>query len=128
MDFSFSRFSIPQAIGDHRAEQIQNGKFELVFAAESELGTPDEVCRDLLKLLDVRSSIRCLLFHCRVRQSSVENLKNRLLSVLNNHAFFDDSKNGWLFIALHIQDAKVRCSLYTLGDDFNSFALIQAQA
>jgi len=128
VDFSFSRFSIPQAIGDHRAEPIQDGRFKIVFSAESELGTPNEVCRDLLKLLDVRSSIRCLLFSRRVRQASVERLNNRILSVLNNHAFFDETRNGWLFISLYIQDTKVRCCFYTLGDDFNSFALIQPQA
>ncbi len=128
VDFSFSRFSIPQAIGDPHAEEIQDGAYQLVFAAESELGTPNEVCRDLLKLVDVRSSIRCLLFKRRVRQSSANQLKNRMLNVLHNHAFFDDTRHGWLFIALKVEGGNVICSFYTLGDGFNDFVPIALNA
>src|ERR1700722_16436764 len=45
-DFSLSRFQIPDAIEQKGAEAIQNGKFELLFVAESEIGQKDEVCRD----------------------------------------------------------------------------------
>ena len=124
VDFSFSKFSIPQAIGDSHAEGIQNGGYQLVFAAESELGTPSEVCRDLLKLLDVRSTVRCLLFQHRARPFYENKLKNKILNVLHNHAFFEDTRNGWLFIALSEQGGNVICCFYTLGDGFNDLVPI----
>jgi len=128
VDFSFSRFSIPQAIGDPNAENIQDGGYQLVFAAESELGTPNEVCRDLLKLLDVRSSIRCLLFKRRVNQPSADRLKIRMLNVLRNHALSDDTMHGWLFIALDAQDDNVSCFFYTLDNELNDLVPIELEA
>ncbi|HEY5746003.1 MAG TPA: hypothetical protein VIU12_08010 [Chryseolinea sp.] len=121
LDFSFSRFSIPQAIGDPRTEHIYEGKFELLFAAESELGTDNEVCRDLLKLLDTRSVIRCLLFRKRRREAHIASLNGRLLHVLQHHAHFNEAQNGWLFVPLEIQHSKVHCTFHTLDADFNGF-------
>ena len=128
MDFSFSKYSIPQAIGDPNTQDMQPIAFQLVFAAESELGTPNEVCRDLLKLLDVRSSIRCLLFKQRVRQPNADQLKARMLNVLRNHALIADSMTGWLFIGLSVQDGNVVCCFYTLGDNLNDLIPIEIDA
>jgi len=129
VDFSFSKFSIPQAIGDPNAPQdIQPIAYQLVFAAESELGTPNEVCRDLLKLLDVRSSIRCLLFERRIQQPDADQLKTRMLNVLRNHALIEDTMSGWLFIALDVQDGKVVCYFYTLGNNLDDLVTIEIEA
>ena len=102
--------------------------YQLVFTAESELGTPKEVCRDLLKLLDVRSSIRCLLFKHRVQQPDADQLKARMLNVLRNHALIADSMSGWLLTALDVQDGKVVCSFYTLGNNLDDLVTIEIEA
>jgi hypothetical protein len=121
VDFTFSRYSIPQAIGDPRAEPIQDKKFELLFAAESELGTDNEICRDLLKLLDTRSTIRCLLFRKRRRPSHISQLSKRLIQVLHLHAGSNECKDGLLFVGLEILEGKVHCTFWTLSEDSNSF-------
>ena len=128
VDFSFSKFSIPQAIGVPNAQDIQPIAYQLVFAAESELGTPNEVCRDLLKLLDVRSFVRCLLFKHRVQQASADQLKKRMLDVLSNHALIADTMSGWLFIALDVQDGNVVCYFYTLGNNLDDLVTIEIEA
>ncbi len=118
LDFSLSRFSIPDAIDDTRANSILDGKFELLFStAESELGNDLEVCRDLLKLLDTRSKIRCLLYKKRPNPQKVDNLNRRILNVLNHHAHFEDTRDGWLFVALEKADGHVTASAFTLADN-----------
>jgi hypothetical protein len=128
VDFSFSKFSIPQAIEDKEAEEIHNGGYRLVFVAESELGTPSEVCRDMLKLLDVRSDIRCLIFRRRAQKKNSTDLYKRILRVLHNHAHFVDTMNSWMFIELDIQGGNVVCSFYTLSNDGNNIVPIELQA
>lgn len=128
IDFSFSRFSIPQAIGDQNAQNIQNISYQMVFAAESELGTRKEVCRDLLKLLDVRSFVRCLLFRHRVRNTEADQLKSSILDVLRNHALIEETMHGWLFVGLDVQGGNVFCHFYTLGDNLDDLVIIEAQA
>ena len=128
VDFSFSRCSIPVAIWDpdtNPEDHPENEKFELLFTAESELGTPNEVCRDLLKLLDTRSQIRCLLFRKRRREAECDDLKKRLLDVLRRHAHFEDTRKGWLFVALEKDKSKVNCVVYTLALDPEELGFIQ---
>jgi hypothetical protein len=124
VDFSFSRYMIPEAIAQLPATRIQDGTFELIFIAESELGTMDEVCRDLLKLLDVRSEIRCLLFHRLTQNAAIARLQERLLYVLHHHAHFGDTRHGWLFIGLDVEAGTVRCYPSTLTDDSTGFVPI----
>jgi hypothetical protein len=128
VDFSFSKFSIPQAIGDTTEDGIQGDGYRLVFAAESELGTASEVCRDLLKLLDIRSEVRCLIFRRRARKKNSTELYERIKRALHNHAHFDETIQGWMFIELDIQEGNVACSFYTLGNDGNNLVPIEKQA
>lgn len=128
VDFSFSRLSIPQAIGDPRAEPPGDTKFELLFAAESELGTDNEVCRDLLKLLDTQSRIRCLLYRKRKRELHEERLKTRLLCVLRSHSRFDPEDGGWLFVSLEIHHEKVHCAFHTLAEGKHEMVPISFEA
>ena len=76
-DFSLSRYAIPQAIEDPRAKALDNGKFELLLVGESELGTSNEICRDLLKLLEARTSLRCLVYRRPRRQRDRDALEGR---------------------------------------------------
>src|SRR5207253_5634681 len=64
VDYGICRFSIPQAIGQkkrRKASLSANQKYEILLAAESELGNDTEVVRDLLKLIDVKARLRCLI-------------------------------------------------------------------
>lgn len=99
-DFSLSRYAIPQAIEDPRAKALDNGKFELLLVGESELGTSNEICRDLLKLLEARTSLRCLVYRRPRRQRDRDALEARMVRVLHNHAHFAESPGLWLFVGL----------------------------
>lgn len=124
LDFSVSRFAIPQAIEDPSAQPIAGGQFELLLVAESELGTQTEVCRDQLKLLDARAQIRCLVY----RQPSVHRrqaFQARMLRVLHNHAHFAASPGLWLFVALSWEPTRVGCTITTLSDGLDSFVPLQ---
>lgn len=122
VDFSFSTCSIPQAIGDPKAEPPDQ-EFELLFVAESELGDDGDVCRDLLKLLDVQARVRCLVFKQRSEKLR-RRLENRLLSVFRQHRHFHNSREGWLFVSLGVEDSRLRCTCFTLGPNFDQIVRI----
>ena len=87
-DFSFSRFDIPQAIEQTGYPPLSGGKYELLFVVESELGTADEICRDLLKLVEARASVRCLVYKQPKRPKRRKDLHSRIIRILHHHAHF----------------------------------------
>ena len=119
-DFSFSRYAIPQAIEDPEAKSIEQGKFELLLVAESELGTKNEICRDLLKLLEARTSIRCLIYKQPKRLMERQDFESRMVRVLHNHAHFPESPAIWLFVGLTWADQTIDCDLYTLNEQLDA--------
>ena len=124
-DFSFSRFAIPQAIEVPKAKAMTDGKFELLFVAESEMGTKDEICRDLLKVLEARTTIRCLVYRQPRRSGHRRNFEARMIRVLNNHAYFRQCPGIWLFVALTWRGRSIECDLYTLNRELNSFIPVE---
>src|SRR5260370_25501771 len=87
VDYGICRFSIPQAIRQEkpgRAALKSNQKYEMLLAVESELGDDAEVARDLLKLLDVKARLRCLVFRKRIRHQ--KRLDNRILWTCAHHS------------------------------------------
>ncbi len=124
-DFSFSRFAIPQAIEAAKATTpLAGGKYELLLVAESELGTPDEICRDLLKLLEARTTIRCLVYRQPKRLKNRRNLESRMIRVLHNHAYFERHPGLWLFVALTWAPGHIDCDLYTLSEELSALVPI----
>ena len=123
-DFSFSRFDIPSAI--EQCGHVPHGsKYELLFVAESELGTAHEICRDLLKLLEARTSIRCLVYRQPKRLKERREFEARMVRVLHNHAYFERSPGIWLFIGLTWADQTIECDVYTLNDRLNEIVPVQ---
>lgn len=121
-DFSFSRFDIPRAIEQYGTLPAGQ-QYELLFVAESELGSSHEVCRDLLKLLEARSRIKCLVYkQCR-RSPKREELHSRMVRVLRNHAYFDATSEDWLFVGLTWRAGHLECSVYALNE--SSSALVE---
>jgi len=114
VDFSFSRFSIPQAIGDLRAGSNGQVGFKLLFTAESELGSEAEVCRDLLKLLDTRAEIRCLIYRKRSSLLGSNRLRERIVATLKRYADFDSIWRSCIFVELRAREKGVECSAYKL--------------
>lgn len=125
-DFSFSRYAIPQAIEAAQAKPISNGKFELLLVAESELGTKDEICRDLLKLLEARTSIRCLIYRQPRRLKERREFEERMVRVLHHHAYFQQSPGIWLFVGLTWGSQTIECEVYTLSDQANAIIPVKA--
>jgi hypothetical protein len=124
-DFSFSRYAIPQAIEARKATRMRGGKFELLLVAESEMGTKDEICRDLLKLLEARTTIRCLVYRQPRRFGERHEFEARMIRVLHNHAHFQRSPGVWLFVALTWAHQKIECDLYTLDGDLNALTSVR---
>jgi hypothetical protein len=90
LDYGICRFSIPQAIRQQKAgfrELEPNEKYEILLAVESELGDDSEVVRDLLKLLDVKTRLRCLVFRKRPRVG--QRLLERIEWTLSHHAHYN---------------------------------------
>jgi hypothetical protein len=112
-DFSFSRFAIPQAIGQEGSIP-EPQRYEILLLVESELGRNDEICRDLLKLLEARTAIRCLIYK-QPRVARREQLQSRFIRVLHNHAHFRPRADNWLFIGLSWAPGVVHADVYTLG-------------
>lgn len=93
VDYSISTFSIPQTIKQLKEAQKKlraSDSFELLLTVESELGNDDEVARDFLKLLDVKSKMRLLVFKIRTAEKQSE-LNQRLEWVISHHAKYDDT-------------------------------------
>ena len=86
LDYSISHGAIPTVIGQPTKHPTFKGdeKYELLLAAESELGAEFEVARDLLKLLDVKARIKVLVYRARTR--GLEDLKEKLEEVFGIHA------------------------------------------
>ena len=102
VDYGISRYSIPQAIRQPKrgsAELNSEQKYEILLAAESELGNDVEVARDFLKLLDVKSQLKCLIFRKRATHAKTKRLHDRLNWVLSHHKCFN-SKDAILFVGL----------------------------
>jgi hypothetical protein len=112
-DFSFSRFTIPQAI-EQEGTIPEPNKYEILLLVESELGTSDEICRDLLKLLEARTAIRCLVYR-QPSAAHMEQLHSRFIRVLHNHAYFRPRVDHWLFVGLSWAHEVVHTDVYTLG-------------
>ena len=92
LDFSFSCLPIPVAIGQDVAYQVPEGmQYELLLGVESEMGSPNEVARDFLKLLDTRSRVRVLIYRSRQQAASIGRMKDALNGVLRRHAFPPDA-------------------------------------
>jgi len=108
------------------ADPIGDGRFELLFVAESELGSSHEVCRDLLKLLEARTSIRCLIFRQPSHHKAREKFRARMLRVLHNHAHFRPSPGIWLFVALTWREKQIECELYTLNGTLDALIPVPA--
>lgn len=124
-DFSLSRYAIPQAIHDPQATPIKGGKFELLFVAESELGTSNEICRDLLKLLEARAPVRCLIYRQPRRPSDRQQLEARMVRVLCGHAHFLPSPGVWLFVGLTWGDRKIGCDVSTFSREENALVRME---
>ena len=124
-DFSFSRYLIPEVIEQKGYEKIVGGKFMLLFVAESELGTPTEICRDLLKLMEARAPIRCLIYPKPKRQKKHKELQQRMVRVMSAHEHFGPPEEGWLFIALDCDSDPVSCEFFTLADDLSAMVSLR---
>lgn len=122
-DFSFSRFTIPEAIGQQGESVPAGQKYEMLFVAESELGTSDEICRDLLKLLDARAAIRCLIYRHPKRATSAQRLHSRMIRVLQNHAHFQLA-NDWAFVGMSWRPGSIAVEAYTLTTGGLDLALL----
>ncbi len=114
-DFSLSRFDIPRAI-EQCGTLPAGSKYELLFVAESELGTAHEICRDLLKLLEARAAIRCLVYKQPKQPDRRQQLHSRMIRVLHKHALFDPKSEVWLFVGLVWRQGYLGCDVYTLND------------
>jgi len=79
------------------AELKPNERYEILLAVESELGDDTEVARDLLKLLDVKSRVRCLVFRKRPRVG--ERLLQRIDWTLSHHGQYEPN-DPLLLVAL----------------------------
>jgi len=123
-DFSLSRHAIPQAIENSDAIHMGPGKFELLLVAESELGSKDEICRDLLKLLEAHTSIRCLVYKQPRRARDRRAFEARMIRVLHNHAYFLQCPGIWLFVGLMWADQTIECDLYTLNEKLDGLAAL----
>jgi hypothetical protein len=102
VDYSICRFSIPQGIRQPKTgkDELQEGQnYEMLLAVESELGDEHEVMRDFLKLLDIKSRIKCLVYYRCKRKSRDERLCERINWVLSHHANFDPEESI-LFVGL----------------------------
>ena|SRR5437016_762185 len=102
VDYGICRYSIPQAIRQPKrgpAELNSEQKYEILLAAESELGNDVEVARDFLKLLDVKSQLKCLIFRKRPTHAKTKCLHDRLNWVLSHHKCFN-SKDAILLVGL----------------------------
>lgn len=115
-DFSLSRCAIPQAIEDPQAMPMAGKKFELLLVAESELGTKNEICRDLLKLLEARALIRCLVYRRPRIPREQQNFEARMVRVLHNHAYFTRCPGIWLFVGLTWGPQRIECGILTLNE------------
>ena len=116
VDFSFSAFSIPEAIGQKIIDQPVN--YEMLLAVESELGTLNEVCRDLLKLLDVKAALKCLIYSEPRRKSTRERLYQRILRVFASHSH-PGEPDSWILLGLAPgEDSKVKCEFRGLSEGF----------
>lgn len=120
-DFSFSRFKITEAIEQRGEWPSPQSKYEILLVAESELGTAHEVCRDLLKLLEARAKVRCLIFNQPRRTRWREALQQRMLRVMSHHQHFDPRSENWLFFGLCWGPGKLSCDAYTLNEDGTAF-------
>ncbi|MGE4068696.1 MAG: hypothetical protein AB7H88_18120 [Vicinamibacterales bacterium] len=127
-DFSFSRFAIPQVIEQKGATPIHGGKYELLVVAESELGSPDEVCRDLLKLLDARCRVRCLIYRRPKRSPACDALHQRMVRIMHNHAHFTPRREVWLLVGLEWGPSRLGCCVHTLNSRGTGFRLVKAEA
>jgi hypothetical protein len=126
-DFSISRFSVPQAIEDPNAPQLNGAQFDLLFAAESELGTATEVCRDLLKLVLGRAIIRCLVYRSPDRQNSRTALETRIVRVMHNYAHFAADPGLWILVGLHWEQQGTQCTIRTLNDTNDGLVAVPIQ-
>lgn len=123
-DYSISRFGIPQAIEQNNAHPIPLGEhYELLFVAESELGDAAEVCRDLLKLLEARTQVRCLVYTQRDARARAA-FEARLLRVMNNHAHFARDPGRWLFLGIEQNAGALSCHVATLNNQNNAIVLV----
>ena len=125
-DFSLSRYAIPQAIGDPRAEPMAQGQFELLLVGESELGTQTEICRDLLKLLEARTRVRCLVHREPARPRDQRRLEARIIQTMQNHVHSAESGDAWLFAGIGWNERKVSCSIRTLSRERDRLVPIEA--
>jgi len=124
-DFSLSRYAIPQAIDDPAATPMVRGKFELLFVAESELGTSNEICRDLLKLLEARTSVRCLIYRQPKRTRERQRFEARMVRVMHNHAYFRRGPGAWLFLGLSWGHQQIQCDIKTLGKQLDALTPVR---
>jgi|ERR1017187_973078 hypothetical protein len=96
VDYSICRFSIPQAIRQPKRNtaELQEGQsYEMLLAVESELGNDHEVMRDFLKLLDIKSRVKCLVYYRRIREANDERFSQRVNWVLSHHTNFDPNES-----------------------------------
>ena len=112
-DLSFSRFAIPQAI-EQEIPISPPGKYEILLVIESELGSAHEICRDLLKLLDARAKIRCLIYR---QPTDRQRLHARMVRVMRNHAHFDPETEQFLLVGLTWRPGQLQVQAYTLSAD-----------
>ena len=121
-DFSFSRFRITEAIEQRGKWPSPQSKYEILLVAESELGTAHEICRDLLKLLEARAMVRCLIFRQPKRARRQEALQQRMLRIMHRHRHFDPQSENWLFLGLCWGPGQLSCDAYTLNEAGTAFS------
>ncbi|QDT22031.1 hypothetical protein [Gimesia chilikensis] len=87
LDFSITMGAIPVVIGQATEPRLPSDeKYEILLGVESEMGSRNEVLRDLLKLLDVKARVKILLYNSRVYKKHINNLKRDIEFVFNRHA------------------------------------------
>ncbi|MBI4521339.1 MAG: hypothetical protein HY701_10905 [Gemmatimonadetes bacterium] len=115
-DFSFTRFAIPQATEKPGKKKIPKGKhYELLLVAESELGTSNEICRDLLKVLEARCMVRCLIYRRPRREAACRALHERMIRVMRNHAHFRPASEMWLLVGVEWACRHITCETHTVN-------------
>lgn len=99
LDFSLSKYSIPQALGT-AADVLAECRFEMLLIAESEMHeAAKEVFYDLLKLTCVPARLKVMLFKARPDGACKEGLLAGIETVLRNARRQDDSAE-WTFLGI----------------------------
>lgn len=100
VDFSLSTYSLLQALGSAADAPINDGHFELLVIAESEMDDDvEKVLYDLLKLTCVPAGLKVMVFKARPDGNERKEVLDRIQTVLRN-ACRQDDKADWIFVGI----------------------------